>query len=114
MLLRHEQHNHDGLVQHEEVRHDAGQQVEDTAPRTHASVDRGRASLDLPNKNLADDDLELNNELVRLEAERVQAKFLSVVDTSTEVILRFDFMNNHDTRVWRKGQSAKCQVDLLQ
>ena len=36
---------------------------------------------------------------VHLEAQRVQAKFASSVDTSSEVILRFDFMNNHDTRV---------------
>lgn len=109
MLPRHGQHNHDGLVQHEEVRQHAGpHQVEDAAPGTHASVNRVEASFGLPKQNLADDDLELYNELVRLEAERVQAKFLSVVDTRTEVILRFDFMNNHDTRVRRSLSSVRA------
>lgn len=46
-----------------------------------------------------DCDLELDEQRVRLEAERVQAKLESFVDTSSEVILRFDFMSNHDTRV---------------
>lgn len=108
MLPRHEQHNNDGLVQHEDVRQSAGQhQVKDTAPGTHARVDRVEASLGLPKENLVDDDLELNNELVRLEVEKVQAKFLSGVDTCTEVILRFDFMNNHDTRVRRSLSSVR-------
>lgn len=36
---------------------------------------------------------------VRAEAAKVEAKFVSQVDTRTEVVVRFDFMSDQDTRV---------------
>lgn len=47
-----------------------------------------------------------SNDVVRNEAARVKAKFASV-DASTEVVLRFDFMNEYDTRV-HHGTSLFC------
>ncbi len=47
-----------------------------------------------------------NGDVVRNEAARVKAKFASV-DASTEVVLRFDFMNEYDTRV-HHGTSRCC------
>ena len=46
------------------------------------------------------DSLPACGDVVRNEAARVKAKFASV-DASTEVVLRFDFMNEYDTRVHR-------------
>lgn len=93
------QHNQDGYVQHDALHYDAGQ-GQDTHPSSQASLKRGEAApLSNPEKKPSKDDSELTNERVRLEAERVQARFASHVDTSTEVILRFDFMSSHDTRV---------------
>ena len=57
-------------------------------------------------------EIELNKQRVHLEAERVQAKFASSVDTTSEVILRFDFMNNHDTRVCFSMLSPNPTLDL--
>ena len=39
------------------------------------------------------------DEAVRAEAATVQAKYMSHVDTATEVVIRFDFMSEQDTRV---------------
>ncbi len=93
-----QQSNHEGNIKHEAVQYDAGQS-KDSDPYSQASLEAGEArpcdSSDLasaPNVAPA-------SEPVRLEAQRVQAKFVSNVDTGTEVILRFDFMTNYDTRV---------------
>ena len=42
---------------------------------------------------------DLIRERVRQEADRVLARFASSVNPSTQVSLRFDFMNSRDTRV---------------
>jgi len=93
-----QQSNHEGNIKHEAVQYDAGQS-KDSDPYSQASLEAGEArpcdSSDLasaPNVAPA-------SEPVRLEAQRVQAKFVSNVDTGTEVILRFDFMSAYDTRV---------------
>lgn len=93
-----QQSNHEGHVKHEAVQLDAGQS-KDSESYCQASIEPKQArpcnSSDLtpaPNGAPASD-------LVRLEAQRVQAKFVSNVDTGTEVILRFDFMTSYDTRV---------------
>ena len=39
-----------------------------------------------------------NDAIIRAEAASVKAKF-TVLDASTDVVLRFDFMNEHDTKV---------------
>ena len=46
------------------------------------------------------------DEAVRAEAAKVQAKFMSHVDTTTEVVLRFDFMSEHDSRVSNSAKHA--------
>ncbi len=93
-----QQSTYEGNIKHEAVQYDAGQS-KDSDPYSQASLEAGEArpcdSSDLasaPNVAPA-------SEPVRLEAQRVQAKFVSNVDTGTEVILRFDFMTNYDTRV---------------
>ncbi|DBA74568.1 TPA: hypothetical protein ACH3X2_009443 [Trebouxia sp. C0005] len=93
-----QQSNHEGYIKHEAVQLDAGQSKDSDSYR-QASIEPKQArpcnSSDLtpaPNGAPA-------SELVRLEAQRVQAKFVSNVDTGTEVILRFDFMTSYDTRV---------------
>lgn len=48
--------------------------------------------IDLPSR-------EYTNEAVVAEAAKVQAKFMASVDTATEVVVRFDFMTEHDSRV---------------
>ena len=45
------------------------------------------------------DDSRCHDEAVRAEAAAVQAKYTSHVDTTTEVVVRFDFMSEQDTRV---------------
>ena len=74
-------------------------QAKDTEPDSQARSKPGAAATDTTVATPSEDDMELNKQRVRLEAERVQAKFVSSVDTSSEVIFRFDFMSNHDTRV---------------
>ncbi len=93
-----QQSNCEGYIKHEAVQQYAGQS-KDSDPYSQASLKPNGArpcgSSDLtsaPNEAPA-------SELVRLEAQRVQAKFVSNVDTGTEVILRFDFMTSYDTRV---------------
>ena len=89
-----EQSKDEGYTKHEAVQHYAGQS-KDIDPYSHAKEAGACNSSDLtsaPNVAPA-------SELVRLEAQRVQAKFVSNVDTGTEVILRFDFMTSYDTRV---------------
>lgn len=73
--------------------------VKHTDPGSQARLQPGTVATDTLVAPTSEDDIELNKQRVRVEAERVQAKLLSSVDTSSEVILRFDFMNNHDTRV---------------
>lgn len=62
----------------------------------------GRQSPELDNQarqreSLREDTLD-TDEVVRSEAAKVGAKFASV-DASTEVVLRFDFMDGYDTKV---------------
>ncbi|DBA97089.1 hypothetical protein WJX77_003952 [Trebouxia sp. C0004] len=52
-----------------------------------------------------------SGDVVRKEAARVKAKFASV-DASTEVVLRFDFMNEYDTRVASGAILAATLVGL--
>ena len=93
-----EQSKFEGLIKHEAVQHDAGQS-KDSDPYSQASLEPKEArpctSSDLTPAPL----VAPARELIRLEAQRVQAKFVSNVDTGTEVILRFDFMTVYDTRV---------------
>ncbi|KAA6428794.1 MAG: hypothetical protein FRX49_01669 [Trebouxia sp. A1-2] len=90
--------NHEGYIKHEAVQLDAGQSKDSDSYRqasTEPKEARPCNSSDLtPAPNVVP-----ASELVRLEAQRVQAKFVSNVDTGTEVILRFDFMTSYDTRV---------------
>ena len=52
------------------------------------------------------DSLADSGDVVRNEAARVKAKFASI-DASTEVVVRFDFLNEYDTRV-HHGTSLFC------
>ena len=67
--------------------------VKDTEPDPQARTNPGTQATDITVAPCSEDDSELNKQRVRMEAERVQAKFVSSVDTSSEVILRLDFMN---------------------
>ena len=44
-------------------------------------------------------DIDAPDQRVRMEADRVGARFVSQVDTTSEVVQRFDFMTESDTRV---------------
>lgn len=44
-------------------------------------------------------DSRCSGDVVRAEAASVKAKFVSHVDTTTEVVVRFDFLSEQDTRV---------------
>ena len=85
----------DGDVQHEAVHCD----VERRKNADRASKEQRAAGLGEPDKLLPERDKDLISERVRLEADRVQARFATSVNPSTEVSLRFDFMNSRDTRV---------------
>ena len=73
---------------------------------TTQSDPNSRTSRDLPvvktvhetHASSRQDPMADSGDVVRNEAARVKAKFASV-DASTEVVLRFDFMDEHDTRV---------------
>lgn len=94
------------------IEHQAGhvQQQWQSAPASGTSRE-GRSDLELGEKSpLAGSPAatnrckssgissEVDTQAVRLEAERVAAKFVST-DASNEVVLRFDFMTTKDTRV---------------
>ncbi len=58
---------------------------------TQATVDEQPASAkELP---------KMTDGMLRLEAAKVLAKLPTQAESATGVVLRFDFMNNHDTRV---------------
>ena len=88
----------DGDVQHEAV-HCDGDRRRNADPYPRASNAQRAAGLGEPDKLLPERDKDLISERVRLEADRVQARFASSVNPSTEVSLRLDFMNSRDTRV---------------
>ena len=92
-----QQYSTDGNVHHEAVQYTAKQN--DTVTTSQAATSHGQAALGDPKETLLQDDLARTKEQIRLEAERVQAKFMSSADTNTDVILRFSFMTNRDTRV---------------
>ena len=81
---------------------------------TTQSDPHSRTSRDLPvvrtvhetHASSRQDPMADSGDVVRNEAARVKAKFASV-DASTEVVLRFDFMDEHDTRV-HHGTSRFC------
>lgn len=89
-----------GTVEHE------WQSVERLDSQSTQSDPNSRTSRDLPvvrtvhetKATSRQDPMADSSDVVRNEAARVKAKFASV-DASTEVVLRFDFMNEHDTRV---------------
>ena len=85
----------DGDVQHEAVHCD----VDHRENADRASKEQRAAGLGEPDNLLPERDKDVISERVRLEAERVQARFASSVDPSTQVSLRLDFMNSRDTRV---------------
>ena len=93
-----QQYSTDGNVHHEAVQYTAKQN--DTVTTSQAGTFHGQDTrLGDTNETVLKDDLARTNEQIRLEAERVQAKFMYGVDTSSTVILRFSFMSNRDTRV---------------
>ncbi len=85
----------DGDVQHEAICCD----VDHRKNADRASNEERAAGLGEPDNLLPERDKDVISERVRLEAERVQARFASSVNPSTQVSLRFDFMNRRDTRV---------------
>ena len=85
------------------------QQDPQTPPTQHAESqgDRPRtelATLSQDHTESPKTDSECNMQAVRSEAARVAAKFVST-HGSAEVVLRFDFMDNRDTRVLCKSAS---------
>ena len=64
----------------------------------HAPSDPGR-EFDSVSSRPEPDDNQYRDEAVRAEAATVQAKYMSHVDTTTDVVVRFDFMSEKDTRV---------------
>ena len=91
-----------GLVQHESQR--CEQLVSQSSERVDLScpsIGDIPASLDRPKSSTARNPLDSTSDLVRDEAARVRTKFAKV-DASTEVVLRFDFMQEYDSKV-RKG-----------
>ena len=91
----------DYCVQHE--LHQAAEHASRPVTATYgACIKRAEATLDNPAEadSVAQDaTAELSNDYVRAEAARVQATFAYHVDTTSGVVLRFDFINNYDTRV---------------
>ncbi|KAA6428561.1 MAG: hypothetical protein FRX49_01437 [Trebouxia sp. A1-2] len=87
----------DGDVQHEAIHYDVDRRR--NADPYAASSEQRAAGLGKPDNLLPERDKDISSERVRLEAERVQARFASSVNPSTEVTLRFDFLNSRDTRV---------------
>lgn len=102
-----QQYSTDGHVHHEAVQYTSKQS--NTVTSSQAGTIRGQAALGDLDETSSKDDLARDKE-IRLEAERVQAKFMYGVDTSTNVILRFNFMTNRDTRV--KQCISKSSNDL--
>ena len=92
-----QQNSNDGHVHHEAVQYTS--KTSDTVSSSHANTPHGHPALTDPDETSCEAELGLSNEQVLLEAERVRAKFMYDVNTSTEVILRFNFMTNRDTRV---------------
>lgn len=97
VLPGHQQLDLDGDVQHEAVHCDVDHRR--NADPHPASNEQRAAGLGKPDNLLPERDKGIISERVRLEAERVQARFASSVNPSTEVTLRFDFMKRSDTRV---------------
>ncbi len=93
-----QQSNCEGHIKHEAVQQYAGQS-KDSDPNSQASLKPNEAKPCNSSDLISASNVAPVSELVRLEAQRVQAKFVSNVDTGTEVILRFDFMSAYDTRV---------------
>ena len=104
-----EQHSRDGYVEHEALQYEVGQRRE-THPSSQANLGNSpQAALDKTDELALADDLEITNQKILLEADKVRAKFVSYVDTTTEVILRFDFINSHDTRVSERFVQTKMR-----
>ena len=91
-----ESHSRRGYVENDVV-HDGQRKDTDLSSKTDHG--KSEAAHDKSGDFSLADDLELTHQQVLLEANKVRAKFVSNVDTNTEVILRFDFINSHDTRV---------------
>jgi hypothetical protein len=84
-------------IKHEAVQHNG--QSKDSDPYSQASLEPKEARpCDSSDLNSAPN-VAPASEPSRLEAQRVQAKFVSNVDTGIEVILRFGFKTSYDTRV---------------
>ena len=92
-----QQYSNDGHVHHEAVQYTS--KTSDTVSSSPANIPHCQPALTDPDATSNEADLGISNEQIRLEAERVRAKFMYDVNTSTEVILRFNFMTNRDTRV---------------
>ena len=87
--------------QPQEVLPSREQQNEQTDPSCATAVDQDPVAPSAHNwhdKFQGTEILADSDDVTRAEAARVRAKFASV-DASTEVVLRFDFMNEHATRV---------------
>lgn len=74
--------------------------------QNHSPADAGQQAPSDPghdfnsvSSRLAPGDSQCRDETVRAEAAKVQAKYMSHVDTTTEVVVRFDFMSEKDTKV---------------
>ena len=64
----------------------------------HEEQDQSRSSEIMHTKtdSMSSEDID---QAVRAEAAKVQAKFMASVNTATEVVVRFDFLTEHDSRV---------------
>lgn len=101
-----------GLVQHESQRCDqlvsqSSQRVDLSCPNTGDIP----AGLDRPKSSAAGSPLDSSSDLVRDEAARVRSKFAKV-DASVEVVLRFDFMKENDTKVSNGVELAAITTGL--
>ena len=89
-------HSQNGHAEHEAIPCPSEQRAASDQPaRTEQDEAVLPASIDVSSSSNPG----LISRRIRHEADRVRAKFMANVDTGTEVILRFDFMNDHDTRV---------------
>ena len=69
----------------------------DFPSQTEGAIARGEVRCS-ESKQQSYTESDANEAVIRAEASSVKAKF-TILDASTDVVLRFDFMNEHDTRV---------------
>lgn len=100
LLLSTSPPSQDGWVELEAVEY-RSEQRNNTAPITvvQAATKQADTACNIPTEASPLPDPGDVSQRIRLEAERVRSRYQSLVETESEVTLRFDFMTDRDNRV---------------